>query len=76
MLSMFFPTLKVNQDIINKNYNELIQEWPEDPIHQIHIDCRRVNQSERNNKELIMSILGPECRFRDVFCFDLHLMVF
>ena len=36
MQLMFFGILGVYQDIINKNYDELIQIWSKDSVHKIH----------------------------------------
>jgi hypothetical protein len=75
MLLMFFFILGVDQNVINKYHNILIQLWHKHEIHHVHKMCRSIGESKRYNQILIQPIPSGECSFRNVLWTNLHLMI-
>jgi hypothetical protein len=75
MLIMLFFILGVDQDVINKDHDNLVQLWHEYKVHQVHEMCMSIGESKRHNQILIQPILGGEGSLRNVFRMDLDLMI-
>jgi hypothetical protein len=75
MLLMLFFILGVDQDVINKDHDKLVQLQHEYRVHQVHEMCRSIGEFQRHNQILIQPIPGGEGSLRDVFQTDLDLMV-
>jgi len=60
MFCVFFSALKIDQYIINKNYNKLIQIWPENMIHIVHEYGRRISHPKRHHHILVVAIARPK----------------
>jgi hypothetical protein len=75
MLLMLFFILGVDQDVINKDHDKLVQLQHEYRVHQVHEICRSIGEFQRHNQILIQPIPGGEGSLRDVFQTDLDLMV-
>jgi hypothetical protein len=75
MLLMLFFILGVDQDVINKDHDKLVQLQHECRVHQVHEICRSIGEFQRHNQILIQPIPGGEGSLRDVFQTDLDLMV-
>jgi len=52
----------IDKDVVYKDYDELIQEWPEDPVHVVHKHCRSIGHPKRHHYVLVVPIMGPEGR--------------
>jgi hypothetical protein len=46
---MFFLILGVDQDVINEDYDKLVQLWHEYEAHLIHKICRSIGESKQHN---------------------------
>ena len=69
---MFFVRLGVNEDVIDKHDDELVQVLHENRIHEV---CRCISQSERHDIVLVQTVTSRECYLRYVFGSDLDLMI-
>jgi hypothetical protein len=74
MLCMLFFTLGIDQDVINKYHDKLVQLWHEYGVHQVHEMCMSIGESKRHNQILIQPIPG-EASLRNIFRVDLDLMI-
>jgi len=59
---MFLPSPEIDKYVIYEDYNELIQEGPEDPVHVVHKHSRSVGHTEGHHHILVVAISGPEGR--------------
>ncbi|MFS7939996.1 hypothetical protein Hanom_Chr05g00458471 [Helianthus anomalus] len=75
MLLVISSRLRINQDVINKNDDELIQIRLADPIHQVHENSRSIGQTEWHDCELIMPVSSAECCFGDILFMHTKLMI-
>ena len=46
VIGIIFLTLRINQNVINEDYNKQIQKLKEHPIHKVHEGCRSISQSK------------------------------
>ena len=66
MILMLLLRLGVDQDVVNKYHNKLIQIGLKYPMHQIH-ECRwSICQSKKHQCELEMPIPRTKCCLRDI----------
>jgi hypothetical protein len=75
MLRMLLFTLGIDQDVINKDYDKLVQLRHEYGVHQVHEMCRSISESKRHNQILLQLIPGREGSLRNIFRTDLDLMI-
>ncbi|MFS7889171.1 hypothetical protein Hanom_Chr00s000003g01603831 [Helianthus anomalus] len=75
MFLVISSRLRINQDIINENDDELIQIRLADPIHQVHENSRSIGQTEWHDCELIMPVSSAECCFRNILFMHTKLMI-
>jgi hypothetical protein len=75
MLRMLLFTLGIDQDVINKDYDKLVQLRHEYGVHQVHEMCRSIGESKRHNQILVQPIPGREGSLRNIFRTDLDLMI-
>jgi hypothetical protein len=75
VLLMLFFILGVDQDVINKYHDKLVQLRHEYEVHKVHVMCSSIDESKRHNQILIQPIPGRENSLRNVFQMDLDLMV-
>jgi hypothetical protein len=64
MFSMLFFILRIDKNIIDENYYELVQFWHEYQIHQVHKVCRSICQSKGHDKILEQAIMSRESHLR------------
>jgi len=72
---MVRPSGAVNQNIIEKDEDELAEKLEEDVVQQRLKRRRRVAQPERHDEELVEAIMGAERRLVDVRGPHANLMV-
>ncbi len=60
MLFVLFIISGVNQNVVNKDHDEMIQKGLEDMVHQVHKYHRGICKPKRHNYKLIISISCPE----------------
>ena len=60
VLLMFFIGLGVDEDVINKHDDELIQVLHENQIHEVHEVYWCISQSEGHNNILVQTITSRE----------------
>jgi hypothetical protein len=75
MLLMLFFIFRVDQDVVNKDHDKLIQLRHEYGVHQVHEMCRSIGQVKRHNQILIQPVPSGQCNFRDAFWKNLDLMI-
>ncbi|KAK4707103.1 hypothetical protein R3W88_033352 [Solanum pinnatisectum] len=75
MTSMILFIPRIIKYVINKYNNEHIKIQLKDYVHKIHERCRSIGQTERHNKELIMTITDLECCLQDVSFSHFQLMI-
>ena len=66
VILMLLLRLRVDQDVVNKDHNKLIQIRLKYPMHEIHECCQRIHQPEGHHYELEMPILRPKRCLRDI----------
>ena len=66
MILMLLLRLGVDQDVVNKDHNRLIQIGLEYPIHEVHECCWRIRQPKRHHYEFEMPMLRPKRCPRDI----------
>ena len=70
-----FLRLGVDQDVVNKDHNKMIQIGLEYPMHEIY-ECRwRICQPERHHCELEMPIPRPKRCLRDIGLPNSQMMI-
>ena len=67
--------LGVDQDVVNKDHNKLIQIGLEYPMHEIYECHWRIRQPEGHHCELEMPIPHPKHCLRDISLLNSQLMV-
>jgi hypothetical protein len=75
MLCMLFFTLGIDQDVVNKDHDKIVQLQHEHGVHQVHEMCRNIGEFKRHNQILVQPVPGRECSLRDIFRMDLDLMI-
>jgi len=75
MISMFLSILRVNKGVIYEHDYKLVKIRSEGPVHKINKGCGGIGEAERHYCKLIMSIPSPKYCLRDIFRFNLKLMV-
>ena len=75
MILMLLLRLRVDQDVVNKDHNKLIQIGLEYPMHEIHEFRWSIRQSERHHCELKVPILHPKRCLRDISLPNSQLMI-
>jgi hypothetical protein len=70
VLLMLFIILEVDQDVINKDHDKLVQLRHKYRVHQVQEMCRSIGESKQHNQ-----IPSGESSLRDVFQTDHDLMV-
>ncbi|TYJ04576.1 hypothetical protein E1A91_A12G100400v1 [Gossypium mustelinum] len=68
-LGIQFLVSQVNQYVVNKDHQKLIQIRPKIVVHQIHKYRRGISQTKGHDKELIMPISCPKCSLRYILLF-------
>jgi hypothetical protein len=53
MLRMLLFTLGIDQDVINKDHDKLVQLRHEYGVHQLHEMCRSIDESKQHNQILV-----------------------
>jgi hypothetical protein len=71
---MVFAVLGVNKDVVNEDYDKLIQLLHKHFVHVVHEKGGCVCQFERHHCEFILSVSGDKCSLLDV-CFLNHQLV-
>ena len=72
---MIFLSLGVDQNVVNKNNDKLVQLWHKHRIHQVHEISRCIGKAKRHHQIIIESISGREGRLRYITWLDFDLMV-
>ena len=75
VILMLLLRLGVDQDVVNKDYEKMIQVGLEYPMREIHEYCWPILQSERHHYELEMPISRPKRCLRDISLPDSQLMI-
>ena len=75
MNSMFISGLGVYQDIIYEHYHKSVEIESEDSIHEIYKGHKGIGQAKGHHSEFVVTIVGPERSFEDIFRFNPELLV-
>jgi hypothetical protein len=72
---MLFGGGRIDKDVINEHYYELVQLIHKYLIHHVHEISRGISESEGDHCELILPVSGDESCLRNVLGPDFHLMI-
>ena len=72
---MIFSIFGVDKDVVNEDYDKLIQLFHKYLIHEVHEKGGCVCQSERHYREFILPVPGDKCSLLDVRFLDPQLVV-
>ncbi|MCI61617.1 hypothetical protein A2U01_0082874 [Trifolium medium] len=72
---MLLRIFRIDQNIINKDNNKLIQVRLEDTVHIVHKDSGSIGNTEGHHQKLIMTISSSEGGLGDIWGFDAYLMI-
>jgi hypothetical protein len=72
---MVFAVLGVDKDVINEDYDKLIQLFHNYLIQEVHEKGRCVRQSERHHCELILSVPGDKCSLLNICFLDSQMVI-
>ena len=75
MIIMFLLRRGVDQNVIHKDYDKLIQIGLEYPMHENHEGRWRIRQSEGHHRELEVPISRPKHCLRDIRLLNSQMMV-
>ncbi|MFS7995869.1 hypothetical protein Hanom_Chr12g01123131 [Helianthus anomalus] len=75
MLFMLLLTLRIDQDVVDEYYNELVQIRLAYSVHQIHEYCGCVCQPKRHDQKLIVPISSPKGCLRDILFSNSQLVI-
>ncbi|KAE9621217.1 hypothetical protein Lalb_Chr01g0011301 [Lupinus albus] len=75
MSSVFLPTCRIYQDVINEDYYKRVWIRMENPIHILHKNCRGVSYTKRHHQIFIVSVPCPKSSLRNIFCPYTQLMI-
>ena len=75
MILMLLLKLGVDQDVVNKDHNKLIQIGMEYLMHDIHECCRCIRQPKGHHYELEMPIPHPKRCLMDISLPNSQLMI-
>ncbi|KAJ0628942.1 hypothetical protein HanIR_Chr00c36g0912511 [Helianthus annuus] len=67
MASMISFRLRIDKDIINKNYNETTQIGFANTVHKVHEHGGCISQTKRHDHELVVPIWSTKHIFRNIF---------
>jgi hypothetical protein len=69
---MLLPGVGVDQDVVDKNYDELVQLLHEDLVHEV---SRGISEPEGYNSELMMPVARHKGSIGNILFPDLHLVI-
>jgi hypothetical protein len=72
---MVFAVLGVDKDVVNEDYDKLIQLFHKHFVHEVHEKGGYVCQSERHHCEFILSVPGDKCSLLDICFLDSQLVI-
>jgi hypothetical protein len=72
---MVFAVLGLDKDVVNEDYDKLIQLFHKYLTHEIHEKGGCVRQSKRHHGELILSVPGDKCSLLNVRLLDSQLVI-
>src|SRR3954463_2475537 len=72
---MLFLRLRIDQDVIQIDHNELIKILHENRVHKPREGGRCVGETEGHDRLIIQAIAGGESCFRNIFLANLDLMI-
>jgi hypothetical protein len=75
MIGMIFLTLRIYENIIDKDHDKFIELRHEHGVHEVHEVGRSISESERHDQELVKTITSGKSGLRNVARSDLDLVV-
>jgi ATP sulfurylase len=72
---MFFHTLQIYQNVINKHHDKLVQLQHENRVHEVHEECQRICQPKGHDEILIETISCSTCHLGYIFSMNLDLVI-
>lgn len=75
MLFVFFETIGVYKNAIDKYNDKLIQILVESSVHEVHKSSWHIGESKRHDREIVVAIVYSESGLRDILLLDSQLMV-
>ena len=75
MLLMFVLDFGIDQNVVNKDDDEIIKEGLKHSVHEVHKCCWCIGKPKGHHKKFLMPIPSTNGSLRNVFPFDLQLVV-
>ena len=75
MFSMFFFVLRIYQDIIQIDYDELVELIHEYVVHQTGECGWSIGQAKRHDGVLVRTIMSDECSLGNILFTDTDLVI-
>jgi hypothetical protein len=75
MNGMVFLSLRIDENIIDKDHDKFVELRHEHGVHEIHEVGRGISESEGHDQELVKTITGGKSGFRNVAWSNLDLVV-
>jgi hypothetical protein len=75
MFGVFFLTFRIDEDIIDKDYEEFIELRHEHRVHEVHEVGWGICESKRHYQELVKTITSGKSGFRNVARSNLDLVI-
>src|SRR4051812_31606640 len=72
---MRFEVRTVDQDVVEVNYNAVVEEGTEDVVDKTLEGCRGVGEAERHYCELVISVARAKGRLWHILILDANLVV-
>ncbi len=75
LLLMLLLILAENENVVKVHNDALIQQWPEDVVHEAHEGGWSIREAERHHCELIVAVACPKGCFWNILLGNADLMV-
>jgi hypothetical protein len=75
MFGVIFLALRIDDNIIDKDHDKIIELRHEHGVHEVHEVCGSISESEGHNQELVKTITSGKSGFRNVAGSNLDLVV-
>ncbi|CAL0334864.1 unnamed protein product [Lupinus luteus] len=75
MIDMFFCSLRVNQNIINKYDHKRVKIRMKNYVHVIHEYCRSIGYTKWHHKVFLMTISRTKSSFRNILRLYAYMLI-
>jgi hypothetical protein len=75
VFSMFFLTLGIDENIIDKDHDKFVKLRHKHGVHEVHEVGWGIRETKRHYQELVKTITSGKCGFRNVTRSNFDLMI-